>query len=128
MILIAVMSSLLIAGFMQWRVKSYESTSRNEQIKLTQADAAVLAFATVAFRLPCPDVDRDGLEDCGANAQKGWLPTTTLRLAGADPGVHAGQLRYLVQRGSPAIDLASGADDWRPLAYASNAVSNLPSN
>lgn len=128
MILIAVMSSLLIAGFMQWRVKSYETTSRNEQIKLTQADAAVLAFATVAFRLPCPDVDRDGIEDCGAIAQKGWLPTTTLRLAGADPGIHAGQLRYLVQRGSPAIDLASGADDWRPLAYDSNAVSNLPSN
>lgn len=128
LILIAVMSSLLVAGFMQWRVKGYETTSRNEQIKLTQADAAILAFATVAFRLPCPDTNRDGLEDCGATAQKGWLPTTTLRLAGADPGIHAGQLRYLVQRGSPAIDLASGADDWRPLAYDSNAVSNLPSN
>lgn len=128
MLLIAVMSSLLIAGFMQWRVRSYENTSRAEQVKLTQADAAVLAFATIAFRLPCPDTDRDGLEDCGATAQKGWLPTTTLRLAGADPGIQAGQLRYLVQRGSPAIDLATGADDWRPLAYDSNAVSSLPSN
>lgn len=128
LILIAVMSSLLVAGFMQWRVKGYETTSRNEQIKLTQADAAILAFATVAFRLPCPDTNRDGLEDCGATAQKGWLPTTTLRLAGADPGIHAGQLRYMVQRGSPAVDLASGADDWRPLAYSSNAVSNLDSN
>lgn len=128
MILIAVMSSLLIAGSMQWRVRSYENTSRLEQIKLTQADAALMAFTTVANRLPCPDTNRDGIEDCGGNVQKGWLPTTTLRLAGADAGVNAGQLRYLVQRGAPAIDLALSEDDWRPLGYDGNSVSSLPSN
>jgi hypothetical protein len=125
MLLIAVISSLLIGGFLQWRVRSFETSSRQEQAQLAQADAALLAFATIAHRLPCPDTDRDGLEDCSAGAQKGWLPVGTLRLAGADPGVNNTQLRYLVQRGTTAIDLTSGADDWRPLSYDSGAIARL---
>jgi hypothetical protein len=128
MILIAVISSLMIAGFLQWRTSNYELSSRKEQINLSQADAALLAFTTIANRLPCPDVNRDGLEDCMPTAQKGWLPATTLRLAGADPGVQVGQLRYLVQRGAANIDLATQADQWRPLAYDSSAVGMLDSN
>ncbi len=125
MLLIAVISSLLLGGYLQWRVRGFETSSRQEQVQLAQADAALLAFATIAHRLPCPDIDRDGLEDCGTGAQKGWLPVGTLRLAGAEPGVNNTQLRYLVQRGTTAIDLTSGADDWRPLTYDSGALARL---
>src|SRR5690606_33496308 len=45
----------------------------------------------------------------------------SLRLAGADPGIEVGQLRYLVQRGAATYDLASLGDSWRPLAYDENA-------
>lgn len=62
--------------------------------------------------------NRDGLEDCAVlTDQKGWLPSATLRLAGADPGVDVGQLRYLVQRGADANNLTVRTDAWRPLQY-----------
>lgn len=99
-------------------------SSRQERQALAQADQAIIAYATVARRLPCPDVDRDGVQDCGAPAdQKGWLPTVDLRLAGADPGVDAGQLRYMVQRQAGTNDLSLLTDAWRPLAYGGTPAS-----
>lgn len=118
LLLIAVMAGLASMGYLQWRARTVVDSSRQERQALTQADKAIIAFATVANRLPCPDTNRDGLEDCGAAAdQKGWLPSATLRLAGVDPGVDVGQLRYLVQRGAGANSLTVLTDAWRPLGY-----------
>lgn len=118
LLLIAVMAGLASMGYLQWRARAVIDSSRQERQALTQADKAIIAFATVANRLPCPDTNRDGLEDCGAAAdQKGWLPSATLRLAGVDPGVDVGQLRYLVQRGAGANSLTVLTDAWRPLGY-----------
>ncbi|HVL46322.1 MAG TPA: hypothetical protein VM407_15995 [Acidovorax sp.] len=111
------LAGLAAIGYMQWRERSAVDSSRQERQALAQADRAVASFATVMRRLPCPDVDRDGQEDCGSGEQKGWLPSLTLRLAGADPGVDVGQLRYLVQRGGGANDLTKLDDSWRPLEY-----------
>ena len=120
MLLIAALGGLTLVGFLEWQERSAVQTVRQERQSLSQADAALLAFATVENRLPCPDVDRDGLEDCGGGEQKGWLPTVTLRLAGADAGVGIAQLRYLVQRGGgdADLDLTVLSDRWRPLGYA----------
>ena len=86
LLLIAVMAGLASMGYLQWRARAVIDSSRQERQALTQADKAIIAFATVEHRLPCPDTNRDGLEDCGAVAdQKGWLPSATLRLAGVDP-------------------------------------------
>lgn len=120
LLLISVMAGLSAIGYMQWRERTAVDTSRQERQALSQADRALIAYATVAHRLPCPDTNRDGLEDCGAGNQSGWLPTVTLRLAGADAGVDVGQLRYLVQREGGANDLTLLSDAWRPLQY--NAV------
>lgn len=119
MLLIAALGGLTLVGFLEWQERSAVQTVRQERQSLSQADAALLAFATVENRLPCPDVDRDGLEDCGGGEQKGWLPTVTLRLAGADAGVGIAQLRYLVQRGggNAALDLTVLSDSWRPLDH-----------
>jgi hypothetical protein len=117
LLFVFVLSGMVLAGYLGWRERTAVQTARTEKATLSQADQAVITFATVMRRLPCPDTDRDGSEDCGANAQKGWLPSTTLRLAGADPGVAIGQLRYLVQRGTTDIDLATLSDSWRPLEY-----------
>ena len=122
MLLIAVMSGLATMGYLQWRERSALDSSRQERQALAQADQALIAYATVARSLPCPDVDRDGLQDCGAPAtQKGWLPTVTLRMAGVDPGVDVGQLRYLVQRQGGANDLTMLTDTWTPLEYSDGA-------
>lgn len=124
MLLIAVMAGLATMGYLQWRERSAVDSSRQERQALAQADHAIVAFATVTRRLPCPDTNRDGLEDCGAAAaQKGWLPSVSLRLAGADPGVDVGQLRYLVQRQGGDNDLTLLTDAWRPLEYDDTAQS-----
>ena len=100
LLLIAVMAGLAAIGYLQWRERTLVDSSRQERQALAQADRAIITFATVMHRLPCADTNRDGLEDCVVLAdQKGWLPSATLRLAGADSGVDVGQLRYLVQRG-----------------------------
>jgi hypothetical protein len=117
LLLIAVMAGLASIGYLQWRERSAIDSSRQERQALAQADRAIVAFATVMRRLPCPDTDRDGTEDCGAANQKGWLPSVTLRLAGADPGVDVGQLRYLVQRQGGEYDLTELSDSWQPLEY-----------
>ena len=118
LLLIAVMAGLAVIGYLQWHARTVIDSSRQERQALAQADQAIIAFATVTNTLPCPDIDRDGLADCGALAdQKGWLPSTTLRLAGVDPGVDVGQLRYLVQRGAGGNNLTVLTDSWRPLVY-----------
>jgi len=117
LLLIAVLAGLAVMGYLQWRERSAVDSSRQEQRSLAQADRAIATFATVMRRLPCPDTDRDGLEDCADTAQKGWLPSITLSLAGADSGVDVGQLRYLVQRGGGGNDLTVLDDAWRPLEY-----------
>lgn len=127
LLFIAILSGLAVTGYLEWRARETVKTAREERQSLSQADTALITFSTVNFRLPCPDTNRDGLEDCGGapypKEQKGWLPSTTLQLAGADPGVAIGQLRYLVQRGAAAYDLANPtvADDWRPLEYSATA-------
>lgn len=77
-----------------------------------QADRAIVA-ATVMRRLLSTGCDGIG---AGAADQKGWLPSVSLRLAGADPGVDVGSY-YLVQRGGGKNDLTVLDDAWRPLRY-----------
>lgn len=117
LLLISVVAGLATMGYLQWRERSAINSAQQERQALAQADRAIMTYASVTGRLPCPDVDRDGLQDCGAGDQKGWLPSVTLSLAGADPGVDVGQLRYLVQRGGGNNDLTLLSDSWRPLEY-----------
>jgi hypothetical protein len=125
LLFIAIFGALVATGYLEWKARETIKTAREERLSLAQADKALITFATINHRLPCPDTNRDGLEDCGANDQKGWLPSLTLQLAGADPGVSTGQLRYLVQRGAATFDLASLDDDWRPLEYDDGAPANF---
>lgn len=117
LLLIALLAGLAALGYLAWRERTAVNTAKQERQALAQADRAVANFATVMRRLPCPDTNRDGLEDCGGTEQVGWLPSVTLSLAGADSGVDVGQLRYLVQRGGTAIDLTLLSDVWRPFEY-----------
>lgn len=81
---------------------------------LTIAEEALLGFAAARHRLPCPDANRDGLEDCAAST--GVLPVLTLGLARAGMG----QIRYGIYRGATTnaaldADLASALDRFHPL-------------
>jgi hypothetical protein len=83
---------------------------------LSRADDALVAYAAVHSRLPCPATDADGNEDCAAPAY-GHLPWRTLGL----PDARAAQVRYgVLRRPDPAnvrvdADLATSLDRAHPI-------------
>lgn len=91
------------------------SNQRAEIMYMTQqldaADRAVAGFVMAWNRLPCPDVDKDGHEDCLSNGP-GYLPWKTLGLSSR--GVR--ETRYALFRHTAAsawedADLAAGSRD-----------------
>lgn len=98
-------------GLVAWRlvpmlVQTADGNATDRQ--LHQAEQAVLGFALANGRLPCPDSDGDGTENCGSHA--GQLPLRTLGLSfsvpvryAAAPVLTVAQLRYLPPMpGAPA--------------------------
>lgn len=102
----------LIAGFLWLQVRHATNAATDQVAALRHADAAVAGFAATHYRLPCPDTDDDGLEDCGAGGERGSLPWRTLRVA--DPALRAriAQLDYIIDR--TGRDLAVSANAFRP--------------
>ncbi|MCL7715146.1 type II secretion system protein [Stenotrophomonas mori] len=85
-----------IIGILVARWLGVLSEERGQAVQrdlLQRADDAVMGFAAIQSRLPCPDIDRDGREDCGGG-EVGTLPYLTLGL----PDSRAGRLRYGVLR------------------------------
>jgi len=78
--------------------------SENQLRLLQQVERQLRGFAVANGRLPCPDGNGDGIEDC-ALAAINALPYKTLGLGGADFGPGRIPLRYGVYR-----DAAVGAD------------------
>lgn len=70
-----------------------EHTHALQRTLLQRADDAVLGFATIQHRLPCPDTDGDGLENCDGSAVA-MLPYRTIGL----PDARAARVRYGVLR------------------------------
>ncbi|NZA24819.1 prepilin-type N-terminal cleavage/methylation domain-containing protein [Luteimonas sp. SJ-92] len=92
---------------------------------MVRADDALLAYAMVNGRLPCPAVDGAGSESCAASV--GWLPYATLGL----PDERAGRIRYGVLRRADAdqehdADLAVLRDRPRPLQVSGDEGIGLP--
>ncbi len=113
MLITFVTAGVLIAGTLALRAKSPSLAAQSQLQILAEAEKALVSFAILNNRLPCPDTNRDGVEDCVSNAQKGWLPYRTLKLEGTDKDVGTPQLRYLIQR--KAADLAVAQDVWQPI-------------
>lgn len=70
---------------------------------LQRADDALMGFAAIHSRLPCPDTGGDGREDC-ASGSVGTLPYWTLGL----PDARAGRVRYGVLRRTGEQALLAG--------------------
>ncbi len=109
---------------------------------LQRADDAVMGFVTSQSRLPCPDTNHDGREDCGGG-EVGKLPYLTVGL----PDARGGRLRYGVLRrtGDSAqivrwntdsgraipqstvldADLAAPPDQAMPLQVTANAADSF---
>lgn len=98
-VLIAGLVTMLTLGLLvQVTSRSAEQFDRG---LLQQADQAVLGFAFIHDRLPCPDSNGDGFENCSASV--GDFPQASVGVA-----LKRGQsLRYSVYRGDNDLSTAS---------------------
>lgn len=118
-VVLLVLGLLSMGGMAYWRSAGQQRVTVAERDLLTQAQQALVGFAHANYRLPCPDIDRDGQEDCGLLAAPnhiGGFPWRTLQL----PDAAAAQLKYGVYRAAQAsgwddLDLAVARDRMRPL-------------
>lgn len=96
--LAAVMVILAAVGGLLWfllpRLTQVASPEARPVSELREAEQAIIGFAIARSRLPCPDTDNDGVEDCAASANAGLLPQRTLGQVFPAP------IRYAVTRGA----------------------------
>ena len=106
--------ALLLLAF--WRSSAQIEVKRSEVELLGQAKSAILAFAYINARLPCPASDASGVANCASGAQVGFLPWQTLGLA----DMRARKIKYGAYRrpdAAPVLDMDLGVvrDRLEPL-------------
>ena len=109
MLILLLISSALVAAYLGLRASAPAQQATEQSRELEQADEFLIAFVAANNRLPCPDVDNDGVEDCNSSAQKGRLPYRTLGMEGTQFSPGLGKLQYLVQR-TASVDLTQLAN------------------
>lgn len=102
-----VVGGLLITVLVQLLPKfQHVLEGKAQQVGLEALNEAVIGFALVNSRLPCPDTDNDGDEDCGGGAV-GTLPFTTIGVADHKRRTAGIDYRYGVYRNThatPSLD------------------------
>lgn len=122
MIISFVVASALLAGYVGLRARQPALAAQDQANALAQADRFIVGFVASNNRLPCPDTDNDGFENCGGGVQKGSLPYRTLGMEGSEYGPGLGRLRYLVQINALDLTLPAAKNDrFEPVAFDSNA-------
>lgn len=123
-IVVATMVTLMVANNTKSVPRSYEALNRAEYI--------LSGFVFAHFRLPCPDTNADGLEDCGTSSTQGRLPYKTLGLISALRNEFGAHIHYTPYRKSSTtlsedVDLTMNKDRYVPdVALASNLPSATP--
>jgi prepilin-type N-terminal cleavage/methylation domain-containing protein len=91
LVILGIIGALLV----RWiQLQSSEHQQVVQRELLQRADDAVMGFAAIQSRLPCPDTDADGREDCGGGQAVGQLPYASIGL----PDRRAAAIRYGVLR------------------------------
>lgn len=115
-VLLGLLGVAIVAGFALLKSDRAQQVEKERSAQLSAGDRALAGFVAENGRLPCPDTNADGREDCGASAQKGWLPVVTLGLSASAPARGAARLDYIVYRGAGA-NLTVLADRYNPVKY-----------
>ncbi len=117
---------LIIIGFMGaslWvllpRLQSAASPEPTPVVELRTASDAIVGFALANSRLPCPDTNNDGLEDCSSAVNSGNLPQITIGQVFPKP------IRYGVNRAALS-DLTTQATSAQANRYLPNIPGALP--
>ena len=80
LLLVALIGALLLVAFVSQQSRVHLHKAQEQAATLLWADQQVAGFSSSHLRLPCPDTNNDGLEDCAGNAVDGLLPVRTLGL------------------------------------------------
>lgn len=121
MLLLALLTTVIIGGYLYIHHTETSRIARQQAALLQQAERQVKAFVVDNYRLPCPDTDNDGVEDCSSNAVVGRLPYKTLGLDGGQINTGVNQLRYQVVRSTYDLAASSNAfepHDWEGTSFA----------
>ncbi len=104
----------------------------NQQFKneLERANEALIGFALSNSRLPCPDTNNDGDEDCAIANKQGFLPVNTLGIESTNQSKKGLSIRYGVYRKASAtllndMDLAQLKGRYEPLLPNSETSNQL---
>lgn len=112
---------LMAVGFVSyWAASERAEIENDQQALMIRAEQSLVGFLYANSRLPCPDTDDDGRENCSGGYQKGFLPWRTLGL----PVLGAETLRYGVYRDSTnGLNLALKAQRFEPLLIEGGSAS-----
>lgn len=126
LLLVALIASIFLAIFLIQQSRVQLRTVQERNASLLWADNKVAGFAAANLRLPCPDNNNDGSEDCGAAS--GTLPYLTMGLY-ADAAVRgAQQIKYSVLAAAATdLDLRVLDSQFEPFKWDS-ANSNFGDN
>lgn len=112
LLLVMLVATLLAVAFITQQAHLQQRIVEQQAATVRWADRRVTGFVMSHLRLPCPDSNDDGYEDCGAGA--GWLPLLTLGLK-ADAAVR-GPVRIKYNPFRPAgmdpTQLSSYFEPW----------------
>lgn len=113
LLLVALIAALLVVAFVSQQAYIHLRVTQQQAATVLWADQQVAGFAVSHRRLPCPDINGDGLEDCGAGSTAGALPLLTLGLQ-ADAATR-GPINILYTVDRPlTMDLAVLASYFEP--------------
>jgi len=112
MLLTVVVGGALSAGALWLQVDVASDRKREQANVLDHADRALVGFAAANYRLPCPDTNGDGHENCSGSASKGSLPWRDLGIEDPELRARIRQLAYMVDR--QGTDLTSADDYFTP--------------
>ena len=126
LLLVALIASIFLAIFLIQQSRVQLRTVQERNASLLWADNKVAGFAAANLRLPCPDSNNDGSEDCGAIS--GTLPYLTMGLY-ADAAVRGAQkIKYSVLAAAATdLDLRVLDSQFEPFKWDS-ANSNFGDN
>lgn len=119
LLLVALIASIFLAIFLIQQSRVQLRTVQERNASLLWADNKVAGFAAANLRLPCPDSNNDGSEDCGTTS--GTLPYLTMGLY-ADAAVRgAQQIKYSVLAAAATdLDLRVLDSQFEPFKWDSD--------
>ena len=115
-VLVGLLGLGMAAGLVFLKAQEISQRETERTALLAAADRAVVNFAVINGRLPCPDSAGGGVENCAVGVHKGWLPAVTLGLDASAPARGVTRLRYIAYRGAGA-DLATAVDRFSPAKW-----------